>query len=481
VSALITDLYELTMAAAYLAAGMEEREASFSMTFRESPFDGGYTVACGLGPVVEFLENFRFEPDEVDYLASLEGNDGKPLFSRAFLAHLGELEFRCDVDAVVEGSVVFPHEPLVRVTGPILQAQIVESAILNIVNFQSLIATKASRVATAAKGGRVLEFGLRRAHGLDGALAASRASYIGGCAATSNVLAGQRFGIPVAGTLAHSFIMAFDDELESFEAFAAAMPNNAILLVDTYDTLEGVRRAARVGRALEEKGHRFAGVRIDSGDLAYLSIEARRILDEAGLGEAQIAASNDLDEYLVESLIEQGARIDLWGVGTRLVTAWDQPALGGVYKLNAIRGEGGEWMPRIKLSEQAAKTSNPGLLCIRRYSEGGECIGDLIYDENDPPPPAATIIDPLDPTRRKKLPAAADREELLVPVMRGGRRLAPLPSPAAVRERVASELRRFHPGVRRFVNPHRYPAGLDEELHRKKTAMILALREGQKP
>lgn len=477
-SALVTDLYELTMAAAYWKRGLAEHEAAFSLTFRENPFSGGFTIACGLAPAIELLERFRFAPADVDYLATLRGNDGAPLFGKDFLGHLASLEPLLDVDAVPEGTVVFPHEPMLRVTGPILQAQIVESALLNLINFQSLIATKAARVSLAAGGGTVLEFGLRRAQGLDGALAASRSAYIGGASATSHVLAGQVYGIPVAGTLAHSFVMAFEDELEAFQAYAAAMPNNSILLVDTYDSIAGVRHAIEVGRMLRERGYRLGGVRLDSGDLAWLSAEARRMLDEAGFEDAKVAASNDLDETLIESLVKQGARIDLWGVGTRLVTAWDQPALGGVYKLGAIRAPGGSWEARMKLSEHVGKTSNPGLLRARRYTVEGACVGDVIYDELDPPPPGdVTIVDPLDPTRRKKLPASAATEELLIPVLRRGRRVADLPLPQAVRSRVREQMGHFHAGIKRFMNPHEYPVGLEERFHERKTKLILALRE----
>src|SRR5437762_1740334 len=368
-ASLIVDLYELTMAYGYWRHGMADREAAFSLTFRNHPFDGGFTVGCGLAPTIDFLEQLHFDDDALAYLATIHGNDNRPLFSRDFLAYLGDLKFACDVDAVEEGTIVFPHEPLVRVAGPILHAQIIESALLNIINFQSLVSTKAARVAIAAKGDPIAEFGLRRAQGVDGALAASRAAFIGGCSSTSHVLAAQQFGIPVSGTVAHSWIMAFDSEQQAFEAFVEAMPNNAILLVDTYDSLEGVRNAIRVGRTLRDKGHRLAGIRLDSGDLAYLSKEARKILDDAGFHDTLIAASNEFDEHVIASLKEQDAKIDLWGVGTRLVTAWDQPALGGVYKLNAIR-ENGEWQPRIKLSEQAAKISNPGLLRTMRFRDG---------------------------------------------------------------------------------------------------------------
>ena len=308
---------------------------------------------------------------------------------------------------------MFPYEPLVRVRGPILQAQLVETALLNIVNFETLIATKAARLWLAARGDPVVDFGLRRAQGLDGGLCASRAACVGGCEGTSNVLAGQLLGLPVKGTHAHSWVMVFDSELEAFEAYARALPNNCIFLVDTYDTLEGVRNAARVGRQLEARGHEMIGIRLDSGDLAYLSIEARRILDEAGLTGARIVASNDLDEHTIASLKEQGARIDVWGVGTRLVTGGDQSALGGVYKLGAVRAAGGEWKPRVKLSEQAAKTSNPGVQQVRRFSGPHGFVADVIYDETTGLPAEPVIVDPLDATRRKRVAAGTPAEDLL--------------------------------------------------------------------
>ena len=338
--ALSTDLYQLTMAQAYRHAGRAEEEAVFHLFFRRNPFGGGFAVACGLARALDYLAGFHFTAEDVAYLGGLLGNDGRPLFDPAFLRELGELRLRCDVDAVPEGTVVFPYEPLVRVRGPILHAQLVETALLNFVNFETLIATKAARVCLAARGDEVIDFGLRRAQGPDGGLSASRAAYVGGVVATSNVLAGRLFGLPVRGTHAHSWVMAFASELEAFEAWARAQPNNCVFLVDTYDTLDGVRRAAGVALRLRERGHEPIGIRLDSGDLAYLSIEARKILDDAGLRSAKIVASNDLDEHLIASLKEQGARIDTWGVGTRLVTGGDQAALGGVYKLGAVREPG---------------------------------------------------------------------------------------------------------------------------------------------
>lgn len=476
--ALLTDLYEITMAYGYWKSGKAEQQAVFNLFFRTQPFGGGFTIAAGLPRVVEFLEELHFEESDLEYLAGLTGADGAPLFDPEFLRYLAELEFTCDVDMVPEGTVVFPQEPLLRVSGPIIQAQIVETALLTLINFPSLIATKAARIALAAEGEPVLEFGLRRAQGIDGGVTASRAAYLGGCAATSNLLAGKLYGIPVRGTHAHSWVMSFESETEAFRAYAEAMPNNVVLLVDTYDTQTGVRNAVEVGRWLREQGHELLGVRLDSGDLAYLAGEARRILDEAGFPDATIVASSELDEHIITSLKVQGAPITVWGVGTRLATAFDQPALGGVYKLTAVREGDGAWLPRIKLSEQAVKITTPGHLQVRRFTVDGEYAGDMIYDDTRPPPQGElTIVDPLDMTRRKHFAPDTPAEELLVPVFRGGRRIYDVPPLEAARARVKDQLARFHQGIKRLVNPHPYPAGLEFSLHERKTALILAERE----
>lgn len=469
-SALITDLYELTMAYGYWKSGKDRDDAVFHLYFRENPFGGGYTIAAGLEEAVAFLESMRFRDEDLQYLAGIRGNDNGRLFPDDFLRFLEQLRLTCDIDAVPEGTVVFPQEPMLRVCGPILQAQIIETALLNIIDFQSLIATKAARVVYAAKGDPVIDFGLRRAQGVDGALAASRAAYIGGCDATSNVLAGARYEIPVKGTHAHSWVMAFQSELEAFETYARVMPNNCLLLVDTYNTLQGVARAIEVGKRLRARGHELIGIRLDSGDLAYLSIEARKMLDAAGFPKAVISASNELDEHLIESLKAQRARIDLWGVGTKLITAYDQPALGGVYKLSALRAQGGEWEYRIKISEQAIKTSTPGLLQVRRFADA-----DMIFDELGGAP-AHIIVDPLDLTRRRTLPDDEPYHDLLVPIFRKGERVYELPSIEAIRARRQSQLDRFHPGVKRFVNPHRYPVGLEKRLFDLKTRLVLQAR-----
>jgi len=475
-SALLTDLYQLTMAYGYWRTHRHEQEAVFTLSFRKAPFSGGYAVACGLEPVMRYLESYRFTSDDTAYLGTLVGNDGRPLFDDPFLLYLERLQLELDVDAVPEGTVVFPHEPLVRVRGPILHGQLLETALLNCINFETLIATKAARICHAAQGEQVLEFGLRRAQGVDGGLSASRAAHIGGCHATSNVLAGKTFGIPVRGTHAHSWVMSFDTELEAFRAYAQAMPNNCVFLVDTYDTLQGVRHAVHVGTELRASGHEMVGIRLDSGDLAWLSIEARRILDEGGFPKAVIVASNDLDERLITSLKEQGSTIAVWGVGTRLVTGHDQAALGGVYKLGALRDGHGPWRMCVKLSEQAIKTSTPGILQTRRFSESGRFLGDLIYDEltgiTEPP----TMIDPLDPTRRRPFARDTAFEDLLVPIMRAGRMVHRLPPLAQRRARCAQQLASLHAGVLRFDNPHAYPVGLEAGLHAMKTGIILKAR-----
>ncbi len=478
--ALLTDLYQLTMAYGYWKQQRADHEAVFHLYFRRAPFQGGYAVAAGLGPVLDLLQDFHFSDSDLAYLGALRGNDGQPLFAADFLGYLGELRLSCDLDAVPEGTAVFAQEPLVRVRGPMLQCQILETALLNIINFQTLVATKAARICGAAQGDAVIEFGLRRAQGIDGGLAASRAAYLGGCAGTSNVLAGQRYGIPVRGTHAHSWVMSFDSEVDAFENYARAMPNNCVFLVDTYDTLEGVRAAVDVGKQMRLQGHELAGIRLDSGDLAYLSIEARKILDVGGFPDAVIVASNDLDETIIESLKAQGAQINVWGVGTKLATAYDQPALGGVYKLGAIRAQDGPWQPKLKLSEQAAKTTVPGVLQVRRFSGESGLVGDMIYDETRGIDGRAVIVDVKDPNRRKRIDAGGG-EDLLTPVMRAGKVVdrfsASGPETLDVaRERARREVSRLHPTVRRLLHPHEYPVGLDLGLHEVRDQMIRELR-----
>ncbi len=473
---LLTDFYQLSMAYGFWKSGKAETESVFSLYFRKNPFQGGFTIAAGLANVIDYMKNFKFSEDDIGYLRSLKESDGSHVFEEDFLSYLRDLKCSCSIDAIPEGTVVFPHEPLLRVRGPIIQAQLLETPLLNLINFQSLIATKAARVCISSQGEPVLEFGLRRAHGIDGSLAVSRASYIGGCAATSNVLAGKVYDIPVKGTHAHSWIMTFDSEMESFEAYAKAMPKNCVFLVDTYDTIEGVKNAIKMGEKLREQGYEMLGIRLDSGDLAYLSIEARKLLDTAGFEGAKIYASNDLDENIIQSLKDQGAKINVWGVGTKLVTAYDQPALGGVYKLSALKNDTGEWRYKLKLSEQAIKVSNPGILQVRRFSDENNYIGDAIFDTRLGIGDSCTIVDPIDFTRRKIFTELNHFKDLLVPVFKEGKCVYESPEIHAIRSFAQQELQSFHRGIKRFVNPHQYPVGLEKNLHELKSELVLKAR-----
>jgi nicotinate phosphoribosyltransferase len=478
--ALLTDLYQLTMAQAYWRTGLAKKQASFYMHFRENPFKGGYALACGLAQLAEFIEGFSFTERDCKYLKSLQAGKGTVLLDPEFVDSLGKLHLELDIDAVPEGTVVFPYEPIVRVSGPILQCQIIETALLNHVGYQTLIATKAARVCQAAGDGAVAEFGLRRAQGPCGGVLASRAAIIGGCSSTSNVEAGRLFDLPVSGTHAHSWVMAHPDELSAFRAFAEVMPENCIFLVDTYDVATGVKNAITVAQEMETRGQRLAGIRIDSGDLAWLSNLARALLDDAGLNYVRIVVSNDLDEYTIQSLRDQGAPIDAWGVGTRLVTAYDQPALGGVYKLSATRqGEHSIWEPHLKVSEQIRKATFPGVLAVRRYyDENDTLIGDMVYSE-DSPPARHLIIDPHDELRRKDL-SGARYSTLLQPLARKGNIVSPKASVLEAQENARRNLASLDASNKRFLNPHSYPVGLEEKLMAGRDALILRARAHRK-
>ena len=475
--ALLNDLYQLTMSYGYWKSGKANQEAVFNLFFRENPFNGGYTVACGLEYAIDYIENFKFTKKDLQYLSEMKGNDGRPLFDPEFISFLENMKFECDIDAVPEGTLVFPHEPMIRVRGPIYQCQLLETPLLNMLNFQTLIATKSSRIKASAKNDPVLEFGLRRAQGIDGALAASRAAYIGGCDSTSNVLAGKLFDIPVSGTHAHSWVMSFEEEREAFATYAEVMPNNVVLLVDTYDTIEGIKTAIEVGKEIKQRGEMFYGIRLDSGDLAYFSKVGRQMLDEAGFSETKIVASNDLDEHLIASLKNQGAKIDIWGVGTKLVTAFDQPALGAVYKLCAIRNRANEWDHKIKLSEQALKINNPGIQQVKRFSRNGKFIGDMIYDQSLPDRSVYKMIDPSDATKRKSFTLEKENAlELLIPIFRKGAKVYNPPEIREIKRYVAEQMESMDGSVKRFQFPHKYPVGLEEGLFALKNELILKLR-----
>lgn len=475
--ALLTDLYQLTMSYGYWKNGMDNKEAVFHLFFRRRPFHGGFTIAAGLEYVVDFLENFRFDESDLQYLATLLDSERQPLFSQDFLDYLAQLKFSCDVDAMPEGTVVFPYQPLLRIQGPLIQCQLLESPLLNLMNFPSLIATKAARTCIAAGNDPVLEFGMRRAQGVDGALTASRSCYIGGCDSTSNVLAGKLFDIPVKGTHSHSWVMVFDDEQDSFQKYAECMPNNCVFLVDTYDTIKGVEKAIEVGKWLKKNNKKLLGIRLDSGDLAHLSIKSRQMLDDAGFEDTLILASNELDETLITELKRQGSQINIWGVGTNLVTSQDQPALDGVYKLSAIRDPGQPWEYKLKLSEQMLKVSNPGILQVRRFYNEAENVADVMYDIQNPLKDTWTMIDPLDPSRTKTLKGSLSYRDLLVPIFKNGKRTYSLPSLKEIKAYTQQELSHFQVGIKRFINPHQYNHGMEYSLYQKKFELIQKIRE----
>ena len=470
--ALLTDFYELTMAYGYWKMGMADREAAFHLFFRRQPFHGGFAIAAGLEVAMDFIERFAYSASDLAYLEQQRAADDTPLFDPKFLEFLSHFSFKCDIDAMPEGTPVFPYEPLVRVQGPLLHAQLLECPLLNIINFQSLIATKAARICWAAHPDPVVEFGMRRAQGIDGALAASRAAYIGGCESTSHVLAGKIFGIPIKGTHAHSWIMAFDEEKTSFEAYAELMPKNCIFLIDTYDTISGVKNAISVAKKMRCSGTEMLGVRLDSGDLAHLSIEVRKLLDESGFPQAKIMASNELDEMIISDLKQQGAKINAWGVGTHLVTGKDQPALDGVYKLSAIKDEKGSWQYKIKISERLTKVTNPGLPQVRRYYDNRGNIADMIYDIHSDLSPTPLCTDPFDPTHSQTFSKEMSYRDLLVPILRQGNRVYESPPLKEIREKTMRELSQFDPAIRRFLNPQPYFVGLEKSLYDLKLSLI---------
>ncbi len=474
---LLTDLYQLTMCYGYWKKGIHQKPSSFNLFFRNNPFKGAYSVSCGLDYVIDYLNNFKFSKEDISYLSNLKTENGKKLFESKFLEFLNEFRFKCDLDAIEEGRIVFPNEPLLRITGPLYQCQLLETALVNIINFQSLIATKSSRMYLAAKGDPILEFGLRRAQGIDGALSASRASYIGGCSKTSNVLAGKLFDIPISGTHSHSWVLSFDSEEEAFRSYAEVMPDNCVLLVDTYDTLEGVINAIKIGKELKEKGKSLIGIRIDSGDLAYLSKKSRKLLDKEGLEDVKIIASNDLDEFLITSLKYQKSKISVWGIGTKLITAYDNPSLGAVYKLSAVQDEKGQWTNKLKLSEQKIKINNPGIHQVRRFFRNDKFLGDMIYDINYKAN-SRIMIDPNDSTKSKKfLNSNIKHEDLLKSIFKKGKLVYKSDSIHKIRGKLINDLGCLDNTHKRVENPHNYPVGLEKSLFEEKNKMILELRK----
>lgn len=471
---LLTDLYELTMMQGYFRNKDQNETVIFDAFFRNNPMGSGYSISAGLAQVIDLIKNLHFSEEDIAYLAGLN------LFDKEFLDYLKDFKFTGDIYAIPEGSIMFPREPMVKVIAPIMQAQLIETAILNIVNHQSLIATKASRVCFAARGDGIMEFGLRRAQGPDAGIYGARAAVIGGCIGTSNVLAGQLFDIPVKGTHAHSWIMSFPDEYTAFKAYSEIYPNACLLLVDTYDTLKsGIPNAIRVFTEMRDAGIELKnyGIRLDSGDLAYLSKKARKMLDAAGFPDAIISASNDLDEYLIDSLKVQGSTITSWGVGTHLITAKDCPSFGGVYKLAAVKGPDGQFIPKIKLSENSEKVTNPGNKTIYRIYEkdSGKVKADLIclvdekFDENE----NLSLFDPLEPWKKTKLKGGTyTMREMMVPVFINGECVYESPKVMDIREYCKQELETLWPETRRLVNPHKVYVDLSKKLYDIKIELL---------
>ena len=471
---LLTDLYELTMMQGYFKNHNQD-VVVFDAFYRNNPCDGGYSVCAGLAQVIDYIENLHFDADDINYLRSLK------IFDEDFLEYLSNFKFSGDIYAVPEGSLIFPREPLVKVVAPIMEAQLIETAILNIINHQSLIATKTSRIVFAARGDGIMEFGLRRAQGADAGTYGARAAMIAGCIGTSNVLAGKLFDVPVKGTHAHSWIMSFPDELTAFRAYAKLYPSACILLADTYDTLgSGVPNAIRVFQEMRDAGIplTFYGIRLDSGDLAYISKKARKMLDDAGFPDAVISASNDLDEYLIDSLKIQGAAITSWGVGTNLITSKDCPSFGGVYKLAAIKDRyTGKFIPKIKLSENTEKVTNPGNKTIQRIydKETGKIIADLIclVDEEFDEKNSLLLFDPIETWKKTHLaPGTYTMRELLVPIFKNGECVYESPKVMDIREYCKKEQETLWDESRRLVNPHEIHVDLSNELWHMKAQLL---------
>ncbi|MDZ7792288.1 MAG: nicotinate phosphoribosyltransferase [Spirochaetia bacterium] len=466
-SALLTDLYELTMMQGYY---LYERDTQvvFDMFFRTQPFNSGFSVFAGLEDMLKAVEGFSFSEEDIDYLSGLN------LFHDSFLEYLKNFRFTGDIYSMSEGTLIFPGEPLLRVHGNLIEAQLIESMLLNTINFQSLVATKAARIYHASKGGKILEFGLRRAQGWDGALSATRAAYIGGALATSNTLGGKTYGVPVSGTMAHSWIMAFRSELESFEKFAELYPDKAILLIDTFDTLgSGIENAIKVGKLLKKQGKRL-GVRLDSGDLSYLSQKVRKKLDAAGLEDAYITVSNDLNEEIIHQLVTDNAPIDMWGVGTNLVTGGSTASFSGVYKLTAKTMDG-LMVPTMKVSNNIEKTTNPGAKQVYRfYDDDNMAIADLItleeedFNYNRP----HSCFHPMYPNTYFTLYNYTSVEPLLHKKMENGRICGKLPKLADIREHTLEQMLKFDPTYKRIINPHIYKISLSRALKNLKTRMI---------
>ena len=468
---MLTDFYEITMANGYHSSGMADDIAYFDMFFRKIPDGGGYAIFAGLEQVIEYLKNVEFTDEDIEYLRS------KKLFNEDFLEYLANFEFKCDVWAVPEGSIIFPHEPLITVRGPVMQAQFVETMILLLINHQSLIATKASRIVRSAAGRPVMEFGTRRSHSTAAAIYGARASYIGGCAGTACTVADRDFGIPALGTMAHSWVQMYDDEYEAFKKYAEIYPTNCTLLVDTYDVLKsGVPTAIKVFKEMKPAK---MGIRIDSGDIAYLTKKARKMLDDAGLQECSIVVSNSLDEYIIRDVINEGACIDSFGVGERLVTASSQPVFGGVYKLSALEKDG-QMIPKIKVSENVEKITNPGFKSLYRlYSKDDDrMLADVITLDSEviPEEDGYEIFDPSAVWKRKKVDNFYAKN-MRVQIFDKGKCVYESPSIDEIKAYCQKELNSIWDEMKRFENPQTYYVDLSYDLWKLKNDMLTAAKK----
>lgn len=467
---MLCDFYELTMANGYFESGMKDQIAYFDMFYRTIPDKGGYALMMGTEQLVEYIEKLKFDPDDIEYLR------GKKIFSEGFLEYLSTMNFSCDVWAIEEGTPIFPGEPIVIVRGPALQAQFVETMILLTVNHQSLIGTKANRIVRAAQGRAVMEFGSRRAHGYHSAIYGARSAYIAGCMGTACTITDKLFGIPALGTMAHSWVQMFDSEYEAFAAYAKCYPNDCTLLIDTYNVLKsGLPNAIKVfDEIIKPMGARPKGVRIDSGDVTYLSKKIRKTLDEAGYPDCKIVVSNSLDEYIIRDTIMQGAEIDSFGVGERLITASSAPVFGGVYKLVAVEKDG-EVIPKIKISENSAKITTPGFKQVHRlYSnETGKAIADVVtlHDEEIDETKPYTLFDPVD-TWKKKVVTDYKVKKLLTPIFKSGKCVYESKPISEIREYCKEQVDALWEEVLRFENPHRYYVDLSEKLWKVKQSML---------
>lgn len=467
--ALVCDLYEYTMSNVFLKNNMQEKYVYFDVFFRKIPENGGYAIFAGLEQVINYVKNLSFSKEDIEYLRSLNK------FSEEFLKYLEDFKFTGDIWSVEEGTVIFPNEPLITVRAPIIQAQVLETMILLLVNHQSLIATKASRIVRAADGRPVMEFGARRAHGIDAAVYGARAAMIGGCIGTSCVETAKKFNVPASGTMAHSFVQAFDSEYEAFKAYAESYPSDCLLLIDTYDTLnQGIQNAIKVFKeVVVPKGFRPKGVRLDSGDLAYLSKEVRKILDEAGFPDAKICVSNSLDETLITSLLSEGAKIDSFGVGENLITSKNEPVFGGVYKLVAVENDG-NIIPKIKISENTAKITNPGFKCVYRFYDksNGKAIADYIaLSDEEIPVDNIKIFDPENPWKTKELTNYTIKPIRKL-IFKDGNLIYNTPTLEEITKKCKIELDTLWEEIKRFKNPHKYYVDLSQKLWDLKNQML---------